>query len=583
MKKNIIYLMLSLVIYSSNAIPANAQYAVACVNCKSAIQGYFDQVKESLTAIFTGNTSVQQTLDTINNLVLKPMKDALTLAQIVKSGQMTKMLITASTGGDPLLVSNPKLYLQNKGIAVTQGGIDALYGQKGIYSNSIMNSIVNNSKTNNSGLDTKLKAINQSNIPRMTQVKICNDTTLSQMASSQVSVSGDNYSVVKSNLNNSLCVGNPDTDPALAQRLMAVSNKNSSLDTFYAITSGDNAYTKGKLSQIAINDAANNAKARAEKDMVGGIKSQTTCTKLASNGLCLESTINQAASTLSKAYNDAIGSDLKTAIASFGSGAGSIIGTAFNAVSLFNQISSTGSALSATLGGGGGTGNNGQLGKVSIPGTTVIPSNSAINIAYTSSTGYAQDLANNPQSKSTISGAPMELLNQHQKILVDLKKTDAEYVATINSYNSKLEEVRTCFDNILLDFPDNIQSSDPRLSPYRSFYIQKKNSNTDTLNKINVELGKITVTSTLITNTISTINNSNSTDEITATFKKYQDQVKNQSLPDINSGTTNVANQLQLASELQISTMDGGDIFNYKASCTALAQQLNTAKNMWQR
>lgn len=584
--------MLVVVFYTSTSLPAQA---IFCSNCKNVAQGVFDAIKSTFIGVQTTLGTVNQTLDTVNNKVLKPLKDAATLAQIVKSGQLTRNLVTAATGGDALLVSNPQLYLKNKGIAITQGGIDTLASQNGIYSNSIMNSIVAKAKIDNSSLATTLTAINQSSIPTIQKEKICNDASLSEMAKSQVALSGGDYNAVKANLNSTLCSGNPATDPALAKRLIEVSNKNPSLDTFYAITSGDNAYTKGQLAQQATDKAAEAAKTNASKDTTsgGGIKSKTTCTKFASNGLCIEETVAQASSVINKAYNDALSSDLKVAISSIGSGAGSILGAFANTISLFNGLNS---AVNGISGGNSnsGSGNTGTLGTVTIPGTATNGSgstntNTVVNTAYTSSTGYSQDLTNNTQKKAAVADSPKEMLRQHLVTLNELKNTDNDFISTISSYNSQLEIIKSCYDKLIskpMDVFDEyggktvvmspgILTTDPRFVAAQNFYIQKKNKNTATLNQVTAELSKINTASTLITNAITTIDNSNSTDEITAVFNDYQNKIKNQDLPDFTSGATNLSKQMELDGELQISRMEGGEIFNLNATCSDINTEIN--------
>ncbi|MCX6756543.1 MAG: hypothetical protein NTW35_00070 [Candidatus Nomurabacteria bacterium] len=594
MKKILLCLILTIIIVSSTTKHAQAFLGFGDIVFDPAalVQAILSYTPESITATGAMMSGVQQTIDTINNNVLKPMKDAMTLTQIVKSGQLVNTLITASTGGDPLLVSNPKLYLQNKGIAVTQGGVDALSAQNGIFSNSIMNNVVAKAKKENSSLATSLATINQSSIPTIQKGKICNDTALSEMARSQVAASGGDYLTVKANLNSTLCTGNPSTDPALAKRLIAVSNKNPSLDAFYAITSGDNQYTKAQLSQLEIDKAAETAKLAATKDLSsgGGIKSQTTCTKFASNGLCIEDTVKQAASVLKSSYTSALGSDIATKISSIGSGAGSIIGTAFNAISLINGLTSAANGLTGAVGGSTGTGNSGTLATVTLPNGTVTTTPIVTNTTNTSSTGYAQDLKNNSQGKNVVANAPKDLLQQHLKMLNELRTYDNNYLSTIDSYNSQLATMKSCYNNLLskpIQVTDEFghtstgmsagfPATEPRMAAANSFYNNKKNSNDENALITKAELNKIAFTSKLITNTISIIDNSNSTDEITDTFKEYQDTVKNQDLPDITSGASKMGEQLTFAGELRVSTMQGGELFNLNSTCTSMQQELNT-------
>jgi len=571
MKKTILCLIFTVLLFSSNTQKTYAVWPVfdAPMYAKQIAQF----IKETSIALSSGTTAVQQTIDTVNKTVLIPLRDAATLVQIARNGQLVNTLITASTGGDPLLVKNPELYLKNKGIAVTQGGVDALAKQNGVFSNNIMSSVVSKAKVDNSSLANNLTAINQSSIPAIQKAKTCNDSALSEMARSQVSLSGGDYNTVKRNLNSSLCVGNPNTDPALAKRLIAVSNQRPSLDTFYAITSGDNQYTKAQLSQITIAKAASEKVALAKVDSTSGIKSKTTCTKFASNGMCLEETINQVSSVLSKQFQDALGADMKVAISSFGSGAGSIIGTAFNSVRLFKDFSSTMQGITGSSGESSGSGNNGTQGTVSIP-TTSLPATTSINTTYTSSVGYDQDLKNNPQSKISVSDFPKDLLKRHLKALDDLKISNNKYIATINSYNTELEKIKSCYDNLVAKY-DEFTSADPRFVAAQGFYNQKKNANTEELNKVTAQLKKIDLTATLVKNTITSIDNSNSTDEITAIFKNYQDKVRDNDLPSLTSGIAEVGKQLELAGDLQISTIEGGEIFNMDATCTKTRQDLD--------
>lgn len=579
MKKIILSLVLVLAVLSSSH-KASAQWVV--IDPTNLVQNTIDVVENTISAIANPTTALQQTLDTVNKTVLIPMRDALTIVQIMQNSKMITALITASTGGDSLLVTNPELYLKNKGLAVTQGGIDTLAKQNNIFGNSIIGSVVASAKFNSSSLTFKLDSINKSSIPSITQNKICNDdAALSAMARSDTTLTGTDYNARKTELYNSLCSCDPnantDAGKQCARKLTSVNNKNPTLDSFYAITQGDNAYTKAELTKLAIADdaAAKKEIQKADLSSGGGIKSQTTCTKKASNGGCIEQTINQAGSVLNDAYQKALGSGLQTAISSIGSGAGSLIGTIFTTISLVQGINTS---LGSVTGSGGGS-NTGGSRPTTYNGTTTATGSTQSNGTQTSTAGFTQDLVNNPQTRAVLSAAPMDQLNYHRQALLDLGAVDNNYISAINSYNTQLDTLKSCFDNLVRDFPDDTASGSQygtQVSNALNFVSNTKAANTTTLNSINSELGKIDTAGTLVASTISTIQTSNSTDEITSTFQNYQNQIRSQGLPDMTARIARESDLVRFNGAVQVSNIQGGQYYNYNASCSSIRQEINS-------
>ncbi len=576
MKKILLSLLLTLSLYSSTSQPASAQWAVFDAanfgaNLPTSVSTAADAATNSITTI-------QQTLDTVNKTILIPMRDALTLIQIFQNSKMITALITGSMGADPLLVTNPELYLKNKGIAITQGGIDALAKQNGIFSNSIIGSVVISAKFNSSSLTFKLNNINKSNIPSITQGKICNDdAALSQMARSDTTLTGTDYTARKAELYDKLCRCDPraDTDAGklCAKKLTTLSSRNPSLDSFYAITQGDNAYTKAELTKLAIAQDAATKKEQAKADLAagGGIKSKTTCTKVASNGGCIEQVIDQAGSILKDAYEKALGSGLATAISSFGSGAGSLIGTIFTTINLVQGIQ--------TSLGGNSSGGGGRSTTVAVSTSTSTPTTH--NTTQTTTAGFTQDLVNNPQTRAVLSAAPMDQLNYHKEQLAKLTATDNSYISAIDSYNSQLGTLEACFDNLIRDYPDDTTSGSSagnQIASAKSFVLTGVTTNNATKASLNAELAKISETNTLIASTINTLQTSNSTDEITSTFQNYQNQLRDRNLPNLTSGVAREGDRLMFNSSVQVSTMQGGQYYNLNATCGTIRQQIEQSR-----
>ncbi len=577
MKKIILSVVFATVIFSGSSMKANAQYVV--FDPTNFTANLPSSISAGISAAANPITSLQQTLDTVNKTILIPLRDALTVIQILQNSKMITALITGSMGSEGLLITNPELYLKNKGIAITQGGIDDIARQNGIFGNSVIGSIVATAKFNSSSLTFRLNNINKSSIPSITQNKICNDdATLSAMARSGTTLTGTDYTARKTELYDALCRCDPnadtDTGKQCARKLASVNSRNPSLDSFYAITQGDNAYTKAELSKIAIAEDAAKKKEQQKADLAsgGGIKSKTTCTKFASNGGCIEEAISQASSVLNDAYKKALGSGLATAISSFGSGAGSLIGTIFQTVSLVQGISTS---FGGSSDGGGNTGGSRPT---TYNGTTTATGSTGTNGTQTSTAGFTQDLVNNPQTRAILSATPMEQLNYHKDSLSRLATADNNYISVIDSYNSQLDALGTCFDNLVRDFPDDTASGaqyGSQVASARNFISTTKNANSGVKVSITAELGKIDVTNALITDTINTIQTSNSTQEITTAFQNYQNQVRDQRLPDLTSGVAREGDRISFTGSVQISTMQGGTYYNYNASCASIRQEIN--------
>jgi len=505
MKKLQSFFLVTLIIFSLSTKPAHALFGMGDIvfDPSAFAKQLMQYAQEYSTAISSSLGAVNQQIDTLANLA-KPIFDAVTIAQQAQQDLNIKNLVTASLGGDALLVSNPKLYLQNKGIAVNQLAVDSLATQTGLFSNSVMSSIVAKAKVDNSSLPTKLAQINKTSIT-------------------------------------------------------AAELQKPSLDTFYKITSGYNAYTKAQLSQIATDKAAEEAKTAAAKDLAsgGGVKSKTTCTKTASNGLCVDETIKQAGSVLNKAYSGAVNPD--TAKFALGSTISRLFGSFASISSLLGMSGSSNNTSNVTAG------------TVTAPNTP--------NVTTTTTTGYPQNLANDPATKAAIASAPQALLQQDQKTLTDIIDADKQYLNTTNLYNNELDKMKTCYDNLLTSYPDDLTPGDSRISKAVNFYNQHKNTNNAAITRINLEIKTAGTTVTLVSGVISVINNSNSADEIASVYQNYQNQVKNQGLINLSSSSFSLSAQVQLEMELQVSLMQGGDLNTLNSECSTLRQQLEFQKN----
>lgn len=582
MKKTIFTTLLVLTIYMSGTAPS---YAIFCSNCSTWAQQLIDYARQGLqyakdvsTDFSSGITATQQTLDTVNNRILIPMRDAMTVMTVMKSGDNMKNLILGSMGVEPLLVKDPELYFKNKALSSVQANLGVISGQNSIYSGSVLASLVSANRYNYADVSTKLKAINQSSIPSTVQKNVCEDASLSQLAQEDVLASSEDgtldeaaFNDRKRELYRALCTGDPATNLGLATTLQKIGEQRPDLggwDAWLAVTSGDNAYRKTVDSQLVIDQKVQEVLERAKNDytMGGGIRSLTECKKYAEEDIngnlmgetssvpCVAEDIKQTGSTLLKAYNDAIGAPLNLMLASFGKGAGGLINSAFTSINLIQGISSAMDSMSGSAGSSGG----------SRPNTTTTVVN----------TPPARDLASNPTAKETLSTPPKQQLLSHQDSLDYLDRTDRNYVAEIDSFQNRLATMKGCYDKLVLDYPQT--QSDSRVTAAYSYQQSKTTSNGSLKTKLVEELGLIETTKGIISSALSTINSSQSSEEILAVFNSYQNQVDSQNLPNIMTRATREGEYATFKGENDQSVIEGGALHTHNNDCVSIRQQIET-------
>jgi hypothetical protein len=529
----------------------------------SIVQGY-QLVKETITAAGTTITAVQQTLETVNNTILIPMASAMAVAQILSQKGAIENLVLGALGTPRLLISNPSLYIKNQGIMVINANLGNI-ANSGPFGNSILNVVLLNGRFNSATLQYQIAAIGSSNILVNEQRARCTDAALSAQARRDVTQPNgtylqSDYIARKIALNNALC-GNIN-DPNVQAALRAVTAASPSWGTWLATTGGDNAYTKAVLTQQAVDRAAEQARADALADLNrgGGIKSKTTCVKRATyapNGQpyaagdlsapCIQEQILQTSNVISDAFKKALSAPvdiLKSAIAP-GQGVISLINTALTTYALVQSISNSADAL------GGGTTSG---------GTTAVTISTPTN-----------DLANNPGAKAAITSAPKEQLQSQKGFLVSLADTDAKFLITLASYQSAVNDVKACYDN--LSTYDEAQGR-PQLTTGQNFYNSKTAIISEKRNQIITEQGLIATANALINNTITQIDASFSTQGILNIFTGYQNQVTAQGLPNSTTAITREGEYVTFSGDLQGSLLEGGEIFTLKADCNSLRQQI---------
>jgi hypothetical protein len=512
------------------------------------IQGY-QYAKDTITAAATNNTSAQTTLQTVNEQVLTPMRDALTLVTIMRTGEGVRNLVLG-TNGDALLVTNPRKYIDQKGNEVVRASLGNLAAQKNIYSESVLGSVLDKSRYNSQTLSSKLSIINDPSLKTEQQSR-CTDAALTYQAKKDLSDSkGDEYTNEdvtkrKQELNAALC-GNLN-DKKVQLSLNKIATQSPTWNSWMSLTGGNNAYTKKTLSENAIQGEVATVQGGSKDDLRngGGIRSQVKCKKRETNNIdggeytnsedapCIDESIIKSAKVLSDSFHDAIKSPLDTLIASFGSGAGGLVSTAFNTMNIIQQISTN---LETNDGGGGSGGSN---------NTPVITSQTPQN-----------DLAGNQQSKAKLLKTSVDFINDYKSKLATLRGLDNKFITVVNSYQTETNKVKQCFDTLVQDYPE--ASGDSVVQSATSFYTAQSSTNTDQRVRIQNELNLVSSANTFLDEALARMNASQSTEEILTIFSSLQDKMNDGTLPDITTTSTREGEYVTYKNDLQIAVGSPG-------------------------
>jgi hypothetical protein len=602
MKKLILLSLFVVLLYTSAVRPASA-LVVECPLCSKLATQLQELAKDIGILDASRFGAYQQYLQTTNDLVLKPAKDALTLVMIINSGQQVQNLVLGSLGTERLLVTNPEQYIQSRASNVVRVSVGDISGSNGIYSNSILNSVVNQYKYENTDLSSKLRSLTQSSVPSTVQNNICADAKLSSLAYNDVKDEEGNYDesvyrARKKEIYDALCVGNPSTNPQLAKKLDGAYNQDPNLggwDAWLAITmGGQNDYAKSEAvkAEIAKEVARKEEAAKAELAAGGGLKNKTKCDQSAyvdengepyldeennpvtppSNIPCAQETVTKLSGTLQNLWNDALSSPLRTLQASIGTGAGSLLSTAFQTGSLLLQINTA-------------LGNiNGDDDRALGAGTT--------NAAYT------QDLTNDPEKKETLLAPIRKQFNVHLEALTKLETANRSFIGAINVNNTQLANMKACFVSLVGDFtrpaststdaegniitiPASSASSDPRVASAFSYHDAGKSNNATQLTKVNKELTDVATSRTIIGNALSSMQTTNSSGEILRLFTKYQGDFDSQGLPNVMSGTQREDELSDYTYKNKQSLEEGGELYSFNKTCADMRTEMQSATTQY--
>lgn len=602
MKKTLFALIFAFSLYMGSPQVSNA---IWCTNCSQLWQQLMEYAKQGAqyvsqvaTEASSLTTAIEQTASTFNQVVFRPLQDALMLASIFRSADVIKNLVLGGLNGQvSLLKTNPELYLKQQGVIAQKVNVNYVDKANGVYSNSIIGSVVSQARVA-SDIEGTLGSLSKSSIPSIVQKELCEDSKLTAVAQNDVG-SSDPAAVAarKGEIYGKLCTGNPNTDPALAQALTAAGEATGAggWDVFLAKTAGDNTFTKTNLALAVIEKNRLEKIAAKETDRIlgKGIVSKTECTAQSSGKagtVCAETIITNLGYQLSESFKSAINAPLDVMKNAFGTGGtfssilgsvASIVGSVQSIQQSLNSVTGTAAGLTNSIGNGlqislggapvtnppssltpttGGTVNDaGQI--VSVPvltdaalGTNVTPdvttgSTGAANTVTNTNTSYYQDLINNSEGKANLITNLTANIETELGELDGYKSSNSEYILAIEGYLGSLGAVGTCYSNLVKDFPNETiggvffpsLANNSRVIDATRYITSETKTNTDLKKKITDDQLIIDREDSLMRSALTSLRNSNSTEEIAFLFGDLSKKLEALNAPDRSTLNSEVA------------------------------------------
>jgi hypothetical protein len=532
---------------------------------------------EKITEFATVSGTLQQTLSTMNETVLIPARDTLTIIAVMKSGKLVTNLVLRDV--DPILIRNPQKWIEGKGEEVVRGVIEDPAIKESLYDAGTLKTAADKATFDALSLKAKIATINTSNLANLEQERLCEDAELTKQAIKDVSFPDGTYINTdyidrKKELYDALC--GSINDSATKAAVLAVSNDSFNWNKWQSMTvEGVNTWSKEKQTLQVIKEEQAKKTETAKTDLANGkgIRSETKCTKYAIPGntgsACLEEIILRTGDVLGSSFQDALKNPLALQLAGFGKGAGSLLssvasiaGTVFTTIGLLDSIS-------GGLGGGGGSGSSGT--SITYTGSGNSGSTGGSNTSVATTKTYVKDLVGNNKTKRDISDKPIEQLEYYKNSLIKLIQADISYLGALTTQKNYINSLKSCYVSLVNDYP--LVASDARVTSAQSFYTSELNKNSTETEKIIKERDFAQTGTTIIADTIAKIEESQSSEEILDTFLDSQDLLKEKNIPSLSAYAERESKIIPFKDEMDKANAEGGDIYIRKQTCDTIRQE----------
>lgn len=483
----------------------------------------------------------------------------------------TKKWLAGGAQSDPLLIKNPEAYLKNTQTNALRQQIALIEASKNRSpgSESIVTSLIKRrrAQVNPGSPEPKDRA------PEIIQKSLCdnNGQAIRSIAEEQVgtllSQSGPSDADVRfQELYSTYCDGDPNTDKALAQKLLALSKSGSyfSWDNWLLTTGGNNDYSRAILTQLEIDRRAQVELARAENEAKIGYMADTKCIEYMKNdddnnpypegtAPCLSRETTKPAQTV-KSIADQL--DINTLLKPLFTaaqqkplaedalaGLGDMFSGIAGAAGVIQQVAQTGQAVGNLVGQvntltgtlqyagsalfGSGSANTSQINLLGTANTTYRSSSSTyVNVSHTATSSEVSD-GSTPEQLNASKKPLLDALKDHQTVMSKVPGLLNQIDPTANQYQSSINTINACIQNI-----KNTNSYDQ--SKVNDFQGRMQSKITNMLNPVAGTLSLIrnrsSVTNSYLASSVTAVNNSRNISAVLALFQEYKNLITNASL-----------------------------------------------------
>lgn len=555
--------------------------AIFCGNCSQLFMQIPEYANQLINTASSYLTSVNSVADDMNKYVLDPMANSMLAAVQIQKQLNTINFITAAFGNEgSLLIQNPEQWIKNKGKNQVQIALGSIQQENGLYKDSLLASVVGTYKSADD-LNKTLEDLGSSNIPNAVQRNICNDSSLTNLAKNEVMRSDGSYDpnrlqARKSELYNTLCVGNPKTNANLARALTAINQQIPEIggwDAWLLMTGGDNPYAQSVRTNLVIAKKVEETEQarRDELNRNGGIANKTECTERAfpvnaedgdvspdvtdTTLPCVVEQVTLTGNALNSQFQEALNAPLRKLQSTFGTGIYKSLQSIMSIVGSSQQMMT---ALNGTSGGSS-------------------PASSGSSVLITNT----RDLTNPAQQAQTVETvrAPLE---RHLQALASLEAVENRFLSALSSYEGQINGLKQCYDSIEADIKAQYPGESEKVEAFRrdsrvasayGYTNSKLSIITSHRTTSNGNLSKISETRTLINDTMASVTNSQSTQEIMDKFTAYQNQVKALGLPDFSASSQREGDLVRFQGDIQTDSIEGGPFPAHTSNCSAVRAQ----------
>jgi hypothetical protein len=450
--------------------------------------------------VSSGATAFSTNLDAVKNTVLDPIASGLITNNLQTQIDTVLSWVNGGfEGGSSLIVADPTEYLKDVELNEARKIIN-LIPENSPFAASVFNSLTSQYKV--SSTQNEINQALASSLPKIVRENNCNDRALTRLSIERLGVNytADDLHREKQALYNYICTGDIN-NPSVNKKLFDLASQRPDLtgdDGWLAIISGENQFTKTlKVQQIAAEQVDKKVDEK-RSDIYFGLnaKSETKCLAfeedVAGNSFCTKEVIINPSESVQAALSEALTSP-------------------FARLQNIDEAGSLSSLFGSMISGFLTKGINEVFSSSNNSGVSTVTTNNIIP--------DEQDLASDVERKKALLQPIIKKFNYDKKDAEELLETLTDYDIEVNLYSNRIENVRTCYNSLVNN--NYITRGDGRYSQAMSYYNNRKSQLDNRRSDAASERARANDALTLISDTRSKIEQSNSSREIDRLFSEY--------------------------------------------------------------